>query len=312
MKPAICNSNKRSPVISADCPSVYWLIRVNSLSEINEVSFDHAYILPDDSVWVWSHDESRLVLINGTDGIIGGGTPTQVHSVDGNIIVTGNGTHNVGLALSPDILQITGISINVGEVTTGEPGTNVIVTNSGAGSNAILNFTIPRGEQGLTGLTGPQGPTGDQGPPGETGPQGPRGENGTPGEIEDTGWIDLQAHSDFIVEGILKARIRAGVLYLVGTDIRFIRNDRDFFNNLEIFRIPSEFALPFVVEFPATIMLSATLPIGMKDPMHASLRITKEGVANVVAASHPAYGMAGIMLDSLVSFSFGIPLDEAQ
>ena len=166
MKPAICNSNKRSPATPDNCPSEYWLVRVNDLSEVGEVSFDHAYILPDNSVWVWSHDESRLVLISGSEGIIEGGLPTQVHSVDGKIIVTGSGTHNVGLALSPDVLQ----GIDVGEVTTGEPGTDAIVTNSGTDAQAVLNFTIPRGDQGIQG---------ERGAPGEIGPAGPQPALGT-------------------------------------------------------------------------------------------------------------------------------------
>lgn len=35
----------------------------------------------------------------------------------------------------------------VGSVTTGDAGTNAIVTNSGTATNAVLNFTIPRGSQ---------------------------------------------------------------------------------------------------------------------------------------------------------------------
>lgn len=42
-------------------------------------------------------------------------------------------------------------TVTVGETTTGETGSNAAVTNSGTESNAILNFTIPRGEQGDSG-----------------------------------------------------------------------------------------------------------------------------------------------------------------
>lgn len=42
----------------------------------------------------------------------------------------------------------TAATITIGSVTTGEPGTNASVTNSGTTSNAVLNFTIPRGEKG--------------------------------------------------------------------------------------------------------------------------------------------------------------------
>lgn len=47
----------------------------------------------------------------------------------------------------------TAATITIGSVTTGEPGTNASVTNSGTSANAILNFTIPRGNPGSGGGT---------------------------------------------------------------------------------------------------------------------------------------------------------------
>lgn len=44
-------------------------------------------------------------------------------------------------------------TITIGSVTTGEPGTNASVTNSGTTSKAVLNFIIPRGEKGAGGGT---------------------------------------------------------------------------------------------------------------------------------------------------------------
>lgn len=67
-------------------------------------------------------------------------------------------------------------TITVGSTATGEPGTNAQVTNSGTSENAILNFTIPRGETGATGPIGPQGLQGETGATGPTGPQGLQGE----------------------------------------------------------------------------------------------------------------------------------------
>ena len=78
-------------------------------------------------------------------------------------------------------------TVKVGTTTTGEPGTDASVTNSGTETEAILNFIIPRGdpgatgpqgEKGDTGATGLQGPKGD---PGETGPQGKKGDTGATG-----------------------------------------------------------------------------------------------------------------------------------
>ena len=60
-------------------------------------------------------------------------------------------------------------TIEVGTVTTGDPGTDATVTNSGTANAAIFNFTIPRGEQGIQGPKGETGATGAQGPQGEPG-----------------------------------------------------------------------------------------------------------------------------------------------
>jgi hypothetical protein len=75
-------------------------------------------------------------------------------------------------------------TVAVGTTSTGAPGSNAAVNNSGTSSAAVFNFTIPRGDVGAQGSTGPQGPqgatgaqgaTGSQGPQGATGPQGPAG-----------------------------------------------------------------------------------------------------------------------------------------
>lgn len=54
-------------------------------------------------------------------------------------------------------------TISVGTTTTGAPGTNATVTNSGSSSAAVFNFTIPRGEVGATGPAGQTGATGAAG-----------------------------------------------------------------------------------------------------------------------------------------------------
>ena len=52
-------------------------------------------------------------------------------------------------------------TITLGTVTTGGSGTDVIITNSGTSSAAVLNFTIPRGTTGATGNRGATGATGN-------------------------------------------------------------------------------------------------------------------------------------------------------
>ncbi|MCD8210160.1 MAG: BspA family leucine-rich repeat surface protein [Prevotella sp.] len=58
-------------------------------------------------------------------------------------------------------------TIEIGETTTGDAGTEAQVINSGTSTNAILNFTIPKGDQGEQGIQGEMGPQGDVGPQGE-------------------------------------------------------------------------------------------------------------------------------------------------
>ena len=75
-------------------------------------------------------------------------------------------------------------TIVVGTTTTGEPGSEASVVNSGTASALVLDFSIPAGEIGPTGPTGETGPTG---PTGETGPTGPTGETGPTGPTGETG-----------------------------------------------------------------------------------------------------------------------------
>ena len=69
-------------------------------------------------------------------------------------------------------------TITIGTVSTGDPGSLVAVTNTGTSQNAILNFTIPRGNTGSQGPAGERGLTGETGERGLTGPQGPQGDPG--------------------------------------------------------------------------------------------------------------------------------------
>lgn len=92
-------------------------------------------------------------------------------------------------------------TIRVGEVQTGESGSQASVTNVGNENAAVFNFIIPKGDKGDTGNTGPQGQPGEQGPAGEPGEAGvgvPSG--GTTGQVlakksnsdYDTEWTDVQ------------------------------------------------------------------------------------------------------------------------
>lgn len=72
-------------------------------------------------------------------------------------------------------------TITVGTVTTGEPGGQAAVNNSGTSSAAVFNFTIPQGPRGETGPKGDRGEKGEKGDTGNTGPEGPKGDTGERG-----------------------------------------------------------------------------------------------------------------------------------
>lgn len=54
-------------------------------------------------------------------------------------------------------------TITIGTVTTGAPGSDAEITNSGTDQNAVFDFVLPRGEEGPQGPEGPEGPEGPQG-----------------------------------------------------------------------------------------------------------------------------------------------------
>lgn len=60
-------------------------------------------------------------------------------------------------------------TVEVGSTTTGAPGTNAAVTNSGTSSAAVFDFTIPRGATGPAGADGANGATGPAGADGSDG-----------------------------------------------------------------------------------------------------------------------------------------------
>ena len=89
--------------------------------------------------------------------------------------------HVKGITLKVADSVVKNAIVEIGETTTGEPGTDAAVENVGTDTHAILNFTIPAGETGPAGPAGAQGPKGETGETGATGPAGPAGETGATG-----------------------------------------------------------------------------------------------------------------------------------
>ena len=71
--------------------------------------------------------------------------------------------------------------LDVGTVSTGNPGTNASVTIAGNAGEQLVSFVIPRGDVGAQGIQGIQGETGPQGDTGAQGIQGIQGDTGETG-----------------------------------------------------------------------------------------------------------------------------------
>lgn len=112
-------------------------------------------------------------------------------------------------------------TVEVGQTTTGNPGTPALVTNVGTQENAIFNFTIPKGEKGEKGEQGTPGLRGERGLQGEPGPQGPQGEAGPMGPQGPQGETGPagQAGSQVQLNAFYNTGIKIGSLTVDGQEV---------------------------------------------------------------------------------------------
>jgi len=96
MKPTICNSG--TPPAIVECVDGYWLVKVNDLSEVGMPDRNHAYQLPNDAVYVLSHDDKSFVLLRppGESG------PTLINNTDDYLDIEGSGTYSVRVNINED------------------------------------------------------------------------------------------------------------------------------------------------------------------------------------------------------------------
>ena len=143
--------------------------------KILDTGFDGCFPLPSPNIY-------DQLLFNKAD---------EIHVKDGDVLLRAFGKE-ISRAKLPTGAGGGGepgkaATIQVGQVTTGEPGSEAQVTNSGSESAAVFDFVIPRGEpgpKGDTGAAGPQGERGEQGPAGADGAQGLQGNPGQAATIQ--------------------------------------------------------------------------------------------------------------------------------
>ncbi|WP_430598266.1 glycerophosphodiester phosphodiesterase family protein [Enterococcus sp. AZ177] len=70
-----------------------WLIPVASLDKIGYPDYNHAYILPDDTIWTLSANGENFIQLNESTN--GPNKPTEIKNIDGNLTIENNGTFEV-------------------------------------------------------------------------------------------------------------------------------------------------------------------------------------------------------------------------
>jgi hypothetical protein len=139
-----------------------------------------AYLINGD-LWVWTGSAyTNVGTIQGPAGPKGDTGDTGAQGPAGPKGDTGpTGPQGPAGATGPTGPAGAAASVAIGTTTTGAPGGNAAVTNSGTAQAPVLNFTIPRGNTGATGATGPAGAKGDKGDTGSAGATGAQGSAGT-------------------------------------------------------------------------------------------------------------------------------------
>lgn len=177
---------------TAQAVEVINLAANNKVAEINEVNSHSPIINEETGKWqLWDEDSKSYVDTNidaegqpGQDGEkgepgtpAGFGTPTATattlpYGEEATVTVTSDGpdtakVFNFEFGIPQGAPGSGGgggtVSVTVGETTTGEPGTEASVVNSGDDQNVVLEFTIPRGEAGQDGAAGADGQDGAPG-----------------------------------------------------------------------------------------------------------------------------------------------------
>ena len=97
----------------------------------------------------------------GETGPRGSGIESIEKTSSSGLVDTYTITYEDGDTDTFDVTNGAAATISVGTVTTGEPGTDATVVNSGTSGEAVFDFTIPQGAKGDTGSTGATGATGN-------------------------------------------------------------------------------------------------------------------------------------------------------
>ena len=161
---------------------------------IPEAPIDNQKYAREDAAWVVVTDgtqgEQGIQGVPGTDGIDGTDGSQGIQGVPGADGT--DGAQGIPGTDGTNGTNGTSATATAGTTTTLLAGSNALVTNAGTVNDAVFDFSIPQGAQGIQGDNGVKGDTGDQGDQGIQGEQGLAGDQGIQGVKGDTGDQGIQ------------------------------------------------------------------------------------------------------------------------
>lgn len=113
---------------------------------------------------------------------VGTAAPYDIYIWDGSVWVNNGPIQGPAGQKGENGADGAAATIKIGTVTTGAPGSNASVNNSGTQTNAVFNFVIPRGADGAPGQNGADGQDGAPGQDGADGAPGADGADGADGK----------------------------------------------------------------------------------------------------------------------------------
>ena len=93
----ICSTGIKAQVVPATYNGEYLIMPVDDLGGILRPDRDHAYVLPDNTVWILGYDGETFIKISGGGT---GNSPTAIKNDDGYVNVSGSGTYAVTIGLN--------------------------------------------------------------------------------------------------------------------------------------------------------------------------------------------------------------------
>lgn len=106
--PKICLSSISQPNIDPYATCEYWIVVVDDISSVVEPSRDHAYLTPDNELYIWDYNANKLIRVDSNISISSGSD---------NVTVTTDGNGHFTIAVSEPVVEQMVITSAGGSIT---------------------------------------------------------------------------------------------------------------------------------------------------------------------------------------------------